>query len=67
MPKITTGISLDSDFFAEAKTKAKKHRRTFSNYVEGLIVDDLVKDSVITNKPHDTPKTSLKRRVREVI
>ena len=65
MPKITTGISLDIKIFNQAKTKAKKHRRTFSNYVEGLIELDL--GPVITDEPHVTPKTSLKRRVREVL
>ena len=65
MPKITTGISLDIKIFNLAKSTAKKQRRTFSNYVEGLIEVDL--GPVITDEPQHTPKTIVKRRVREVL
>ena len=60
MPKITTGISLDNKIFRQAKDKAKKQRRTFSNYVEGLIELDV--GPVITSKPDVTPKTIVRRR-----
>ena len=60
MPKITTGISLDIKIFNQAKDKAKKQRRTFSNYVEGLIELDV--GPVITSKPDVTPKTIVRRR-----
>ena len=58
--KITTGISIDAKIFRLAKNQATKERRTFSNYVEGLIMADVA--PVINNEPDVTPRSKLKRR-----
>ena len=64
MPKMITGISVDITLIKKAKAHAKKNRRTFSNYVEGLIIQDLG-GPVITSTPDDHNKkkvVKLKRR-----
>ena len=62
MPKMITGISVDSAIIKKAKAHAKKNRRTFSNYVEGLLIQDLG-GPVITSDDHNKKKVvKLKRR-----
>ena len=61
MPKMITGVSLETAIVKRAKAHAKKNRRTFSNYVEGLIIEDLKR---LINRPanHKPQKPKLKRR-----
>jgi len=62
MPKITTGISIDSEIFKRAKKAAQDQRRSFSNYLEGLITKDL--PSVITNSHHKKGRPQIVRRAK---
>ncbi len=40
MPLTITGVSIDSEVLKKAKAIAKGNRRSFSNYVEGLLLRD---------------------------
>jgi len=60
MPKMITGISIDAGVVKKAKAKAKAMRRTFSNYVEGLLIAD--QDKVINIQAHQRKTMKLKRR-----
>ena len=64
MPKVTTGISVDDIVVRKAKIKASSQRRTFSNYVEGLIRDDLEMAPVINIDGRKKSQAQLKRRRR---
>ena len=62
MPKITTGISIDSEIFKRAKKAAQDQRRSFSNYLEGLIEVD--QRPVITNSHQNVGKRKIVRRAK---
>jgi len=38
--KVVSGISVDPEVLAKAKILARKHHRSFSNYIEWLIMED---------------------------
>ena len=61
--KVTTGISVEAETLMKAKKKASKLRRTFSNYVEGLIMKDL-RIKVINDSHSQSTKTDLQRRAK---